>query len=93
VGKDADLAVWTGHPLSTTSRVETTFVDGDVFFDRNLDLARRNALEGERKALEAAEPNRAPTQGGTPPAAPRARPGRASDAHDDDIIIDGGDDQ
>ena len=93
VGKDADLAIWTGHPLSTMSRVETTFVDGDILFDRQQDLARRTDLERERKALEAAEPNRAPTQGGTPPPAGRGRPSRASDAHDDDIIIDGGDDQ
>ena len=93
VGKDADLAIWTGHPLSTMSRVETTFVDGEILFDRQQDMARRTQLEGERKALEAMEPNKAPSEGGTPPAAPRARPTRAADAHDDDQIIDGGDDQ
>jgi adenine deaminase len=88
-GKDADLAIWTGHPLSTMSRVETTFVDGEIFFDRQQDLARRTALESERKALEAMEPNKAPSEGGTAPAAPRGRPTRASDAHDDDIDEEG----
>jgi imidazolonepropionase-like amidohydrolase len=92
VGKDADLAIWTGHPLSTMSRVETTFVDGEILFDRQQDLARRAQLEAERKELEAAEPNRPPAQGGAPPAAPRRRPTRAADAQDDDIT-DGGDDQ
>src|SRR3712207_8632710 len=43
-----------------------TFVDGELLFDRQADIARRPALEAERKALEAAEANRAPAQGGTP---------------------------
>jgi len=71
VGKDADVVIWSGHPLSTVSRVETTFIDGEIVFDRQQDLARRPQLEAERKQLEQAEPNRAPAQG-TPPARPRA---------------------
>ena len=39
VGKDADLVIWTGHPLSTYSRVETTLVEGEILFDRQQDLA------------------------------------------------------
>lgn len=62
VGKDADVVVWNGHPLSTLARVETTFVDGEIFFDRQQDLARRPRLEAERKQLEQAEANRAPAQ-------------------------------
>jgi imidazolonepropionase-like amidohydrolase len=89
VGKDADIAIWTGHPFSVYSRVETTFVDGEIFFDRQQDLARRADLERERTALEQAEPNRAPAQG-TPPAAPRPR--RTAYGHDDDEL-DGGNDQ
>ena len=30
VGKDADLAIWTAHPLSVYARVEQTFVDGEL---------------------------------------------------------------
>src|SRR5205814_8766884 len=41
VGKDADLAIWNGHPLSVYARVATTFIDGDIFFDRDKDLAQR----------------------------------------------------
>jgi imidazolonepropionase-like amidohydrolase len=48
VGKDADLVIWTGHPLSTYSRVETTFIEGDVYFDRQTDLARREAMRQEK---------------------------------------------
>ena len=72
VGKDADLAIWNGHPLSVYSRVATTFIDGDVFFDRETDLARRADLAKERAQLEQAEPNR-PAAGGRPPQAPRTR--------------------
>ncbi|MBA2502917.1 MAG: amidohydrolase [Pyrinomonadaceae bacterium] len=87
-GKDADLAIWTAHPFSPYARVETTFVDGEIFFDRQQDLARRAELERERRTLEAAEPNRAPGQSGTPPALPRGR--RTAYTHDDDVW-DGGD--
>lgn len=34
VGKDADLVLWQGHPLSVYSRVAMTMIDGDVFFQR-----------------------------------------------------------
>lgn len=88
VGKDADLVIWSGHPLSVYSRVETTFIDGDIFFDRRQDLARRADLERERAQLEQAEPNRPPAQGGTPPPPPRAR--RPTDTDD---MWDGGTDQ
>src|SRR6185503_2637595 len=35
VGKDADLAIFNGHPFAPASRVEMTLIDGRVFFDRN----------------------------------------------------------
>ena len=82
VGKDADLAIWNGHPLSVYSRVETTLIDGEIFFDRQQDLARRADLERERAALEQAEPNRPPARGEAP-ATPRGR--RPAYGHDDDL--------
>ncbi len=80
VGKDADLAIWNGHPLSVYSRVDTTFIDGQIYFDRQQDLARRADFQKERAQLEAAEPNRPPA-GGVSPRAPRGR----RPAHDDDL--------
>ena len=50
-GFDADLVIWNGHPLSVYSRVEQTWVDGRRYFDRETDLARRQALAEERQAL------------------------------------------
>lgn len=51
VGKDADVVIWTGHPLSTYSRVETTLIEGDVYFDRARDLERREAIRREKREL------------------------------------------
>ena len=34
VGKDADLAIFSGHPLSALSRCEYTIIDGEVLFAR-----------------------------------------------------------
>ena len=48
VGKDADLVIWNGHPLSTYSRVETTFVEGQAVFDRQRDLQLRKDLAKEK---------------------------------------------
>jgi imidazolonepropionase-like amidohydrolase len=71
-GKDADIVVWNTNPLSVYSHPELTFVDGELLFDRQADIARRPQLEAERKALEQADVNRPPAQGGAPPRAPAA---------------------
>ena len=84
VGKDADVAIWNGHPFSVYSRVDTTFIDGDVYFDREKDLARRPELAKERATLEQAEPNKPPARGQSPQT-PRRRP---SERHDDDIEVE-----
>jgi imidazolonepropionase-like amidohydrolase len=50
-GKDADLVIWTGNPLSPYSRVETTFIEGEVYFDRARDLQAREQLAREKQEL------------------------------------------
>ena len=64
VGKDADLAIWNEHPLSVFANVETTFIDGEVFFDRQQDLADRQKKAQQRAALERAPENRARSEQG-----------------------------
>jgi len=86
VGKDADLAIWTAHPFSVYSRVDTTLIDGDIFFDRQQDLARRPELQREREELMRAEVNRPPAEGAQPPGAPRRRP---TNHHDHDDVDNG----
>lgn len=47
-GKDADVVIWSGHPFDTYSRVETTFIEGQVYFDRQRDLQMRKELAKEK---------------------------------------------
>lgn len=41
VGKDADLVVWSGRPLSTTTRCEQTWIEGRRYFDLEADQRLR----------------------------------------------------
>ena len=51
VGKDADLVVYDGHPLSSYAVVQTTLVDGKVYFDRELDRVRQGNLAALEQSL------------------------------------------
>ena len=51
VGKDADLAVWNHHPLSTFAIVERTYIDGIVYYDRVKDEQRAANVESEKALL------------------------------------------
>src|SRR6185503_12523703 len=48
VGKEADLVIWTAHPLSVYSRVDTTMIEGEIVFDRQRDLQQREAMKKEK---------------------------------------------
>lgn len=50
-GKDADLVIWTGDPLSVYSRVEETWVDGIRMWSRAEDERLRQRDRAERQAL------------------------------------------
>ncbi|MFQ5669229.1 MAG: amidohydrolase family protein [Acidobacteriota bacterium] len=50
-GKDADFVIWNGDPLSDYSIAEQTWVEGVREFDRDSDLAGREAVREERRAL------------------------------------------
>jgi len=51
IGKHADIALWNGHPLSTTSTCVQTWIDGKKYFDRDLSKARFEDIKSEREAL------------------------------------------
>jgi imidazolonepropionase-like amidohydrolase len=55
VGKDADLVIYDRHPLSVYGVVEKTLIDGQVYFDRQQDQARRAETEKEKQALKEKE--------------------------------------
>ena len=49
VGKDADIAIFNGHPFAPASRVEMTLIDGRVFFDRNNAPTLENLIQQLRR--------------------------------------------
>lgn len=50
-GKDADLVLWSDHPLSIYAKAEKTIVDGIVYFDRQKDQELRSKITAERSRL------------------------------------------
>jgi imidazolonepropionase-like amidohydrolase len=65
VGKDADLAIFNGHPFAPGSRVEMTLIDGRVFFDRSTAPTLEWRMQQQRQAQPARTPPR--TAGGGVP--------------------------
>jgi N-acetylglucosamine-6-phosphate deacetylase len=51
VGKDADLAVWSGAPISSLSRCEATYVDGRKLFSLEDDAKAREKIASERTRI------------------------------------------
>ena len=52
-GKDADFVIWSGHPLSTYSRAEQTWIEGRRYFDLESDAKLRQQVATERGRLVA----------------------------------------
>lgn len=50
-GKDADVVIWSAHPLSIYAKAEQTFVDGISYWDINRDEQVRKAQNTERERL------------------------------------------
>jgi imidazolonepropionase-like amidohydrolase len=63
VGKDADIAVWNNHPLSSYATADRVYIDGRLYYDRKADEIRITELQKEKAALAAAERG---TRGTTP---------------------------
>lgn len=45
VGKDGDLAIWDGHPLSTYAKCTMTFIEGEPIFER------RDAFKVDKRSM------------------------------------------
>ena len=50
-GKDADVVVWTDHPLSIYAKSLYTIVDGTIYFDRAKDEQLQKQVELERSRI------------------------------------------
>tara|TARA_R110001583_G_scaffold84281_5_gene221861 strand:- start:12394 stop:15348 length:2955 start_codon:yes stop_codon:yes gene_type:complete len=51
VGKDADVVLWSHHPMSIYSKAEKTIINGIVYFDIEKDLELRETIKDERNTL------------------------------------------
>jgi len=51
VGKQADLALFSQHPMSAYTRCEMTIIEGDVYFDREALLKERAAASTKKGGL------------------------------------------
>ncbi len=53
VGKDADFVIWNTSPLSTFSRAEQTWIEGQRYFDLASDARLRKEAQDERQRIAA----------------------------------------
>ncbi|EPR71751.1 Amidohydrolase-like protein [Winogradskyella psychrotolerans RS-3] len=51
VGKDADVVLWTDHPLSIYAKAEKTIIEGVTYFDLARDQEMREAIKKEKSEL------------------------------------------
>ena len=51
VGKDADLVLWSSHPLSIYAQANYTMIDGAVYFDREKDKQHRKFITADKNRL------------------------------------------
>ena len=50
-GKDADVVLWSNHPMSIYAKVEKTIIEGKVYFNREEDKKKRKAIAEEKSQL------------------------------------------
>lgn len=51
VGKDADIVIWSAHPLSIQAKAEKTMIDGVILYDINRDEEMRLANQAEKARI------------------------------------------
>lgn len=70
VGKDADVVLWSDHPLSIYAKSLYTIVDGTIYFDREKDAQSEKTVAAERmrivKKMNGEKRSGAPVQAAQP---------------------------
>ncbi len=84
VGKDADVVVWSGNPLSVYTKVETTIIDGIIYFDVERDADMDQWIEKERARL--IQKMKAAKQAGDKTQKPKGE--KPKSFHCDDLTVD-----
>ena len=54
-GKDADVVIWSHHPLSAYAIADRVYIDGTLYYDRLAEAGRLTQLKKEKESLVAAE--------------------------------------
>src|SRR5687768_10343667 len=54
-GKDADVVLWSHHPLSSYAVADRVYIDGTLYYDRQAEATRLTQLKKEKETLLAAE--------------------------------------
>ena len=70
VGKDADLVLWSDHPLSIYAKSLTTIVDGTIYYNIEKDEVARKYISHERNRLVQKMMGEKKSGGATMPAQP-----------------------
>ena len=51
VGKDADIVIWSGHPMSLYTKVEQTYIEGGLYFDQEEHKNKIEEIQKEKTDL------------------------------------------
>lgn len=87
VGKDGDFVVWSGHPLSTYTICEQTWIDGRKYFDKEEDAMMRDDLQKKKTELvQKALKSKKKGSGSVPP----PKPTSDYSCHEEDVVVLGG---
>ena len=51
IGKDADIVVWSGHPMSLFTKTEQTYIEGALYFDQDNHQKKLKEIKDEKSIL------------------------------------------
>ena len=51
VGKDADIVMWSGHPMSLYTKAEQTYIEGALYFDIDEHKTKLEKIKNEKSDL------------------------------------------
>jgi len=84
VGKSADLVLWTDHPLSVYAKADKTIVDGQIYFDADMDKKLREEILKERTRLINLMIKA--KKGGSPTQKPEKKEKKSHSCHEHEVI-------
>ena len=74
VGKNADIVLWSGHPMSIYTKAEKTMIDGAFYFDTKTHQNKNKEIKKEKESLIKKMLNENKTGGGSSNSGPFRRP-------------------